>query len=261
MPVMSVRVAVATALLAAVMLSPVAAAEPDHELVFEASRSAWTEFELTRPLHVQQPVPRVEGGGRVAGFVLEHVDEERRANARIVFVGMAPITKAPVPMSYAGQLPAGRYRVVVFADRPLRVAIPVNEPGLVVRPTRPVSTMVRTASAQAAEGMTATAARAAGALPASAAGFLFSRVDGNRVDQFRICATRGQSCPATTGFAPPSPLPVVEPPVEFPQTANGGVKVIGVPAESRTRDALATIDGVRRGTTTVLLGSLSYRLR
>lgn len=258
---MSLRSLAVAALLAAAALSPAASAEPANELVFEASRSAWTEFELSRPLQVRQPVPRVEGGGRVAGFVLEHVDEERRANARIVFVGLAPITKAPVPLSYAGQLPAGRYRLVVFADRPLRVAIPVNEPGLVVRPTRPVSTLVRTASSKAAEGATATAARAAGALPASAAGFLFSRVDGNGVDQFRICATRAQNCPATIGFVPPSPLPYLESPVAVPHFNNGGVTVVGVAAEPQARDALATLDGVRRGTTTLLLGSLSYRLR
>jgi hypothetical protein len=256
----SVRRSLVGALLGTALCAPTAAADPSRELVIEASTSAWTEFELTEPLQVQQPIPRFEGGGRVFGIALEPV--ERQAAGRIVAVAMSSITRTPMPMGFTSQLPPGRYRLVVFAEEPIRVSIPLAEGGRVVRPTRPVTTMVRTATSTAADGVTAAAARATEAVPAGMGGFLFSRVDGDRVDQFRLCATKAATCPSNLlPVVPPAPVPTVDSPATVPHAQDGTVTAARVFAAARSRDALATIDGVRRGSSTLLLGSLAYRLR
>lgn len=248
-------------LVAAAGLSPSASSAPPEDLVFEASRNAWTEFEVKERLVFSAP-PRLEGGGRTAGIAVELVEPQRTGSSQIVAVGLAPVTDKPILFGFTGDLMPGRYRVVMFAEQRLRVVVPLGDPrrGRLVRPARAVSTTIGSARTSAVDGVSAATARIRSAVPSGSQAFLFRRAEGgNRADQSRLCATAAASCPAGERLpALPSPLPRI--PIDGPESTDsvGGRRVL---AEDAPRDAVTSLEGARSGVTTLLLGSLAYRLR
>lgn len=247
-------------LVAAAGLSPSASAAPPEDLVFEASRSAWTEIEVKERLVFSGP-PRFEGGGRTAGIAVELVPR-RTGGSQIVAVGLAPVTAEPLLFGFTGELLPGRYRVVMFGEQPLRVVVPLGDPrgGRLVRPTRAVSTLIGVARTSAVDGVSAATARIRAVVPSGSQAFLFRKAEGGtRADQSRLCATVAASCPVGERLpALPSPLPRI--PLDVPESTDS-VSGRWVLAEDAPRDAVTSLDGARSGVTTLLLGSLSYRLR
>lgn len=262
---MSLRSVLVAAAVVAAALAPGAAAEPSDQLIFKATGSAWTEFELPRREQLRSVQPRLVGGKQYAGVVLEHIGAARDSASRYAAFRFAPLLSEPRNFSGTSVLPAGRYRVVVLADAPVTVVFVLANSGggKTVRADRRVTTLIGTARATAVDGPGSATARVRTAVPADFGAFLLSRVDGTHVDQSRLCATRAAQCPSPLlPQPPPSPLPAGPPSASgTPSVADGAVMIGLVAPESQARDAVASIDGLHRGTTTLTVASLAYLLR
>lgn len=194
------------------LLPSTASAEVERGwIVVEGIGGSTTEWELDADLAIEMDGNRpyvLTGGGEYAGALLEPVlrrtspvgavqvrafaDETREAVARIGF-----------------RLESGRYRVTLFGNGPVRVALPHRDREaegirIVTRKRLPVSFLGRSEALDAGYG--SSRIDLAGALPAGRRALLLNLETGTRVGRFQSCATAGDECEEPLlPFCPPSP--------------------------------------------------------
>lgn len=263
LPVLRTRLAVSAALLLgfAAVLSP-ARAEPGDELVVDAVRSAYVDVELTQDTALQSPdAVEIRGGGRYTSVLVMPLDPARGRPA--VSAGatvLREVTPKVVPEGF-GDLPAGRYRVVVLTDRPVRWVLRLDDgsAGMRVRATRPVTATYAVGRTQVtATGASSAQVRLVGAVPAGASARLVASLAGTRADQVRLCAVEPGGRCAGQVLPISAPAGLDYPNVEAPSTGDQLPSRSESPTRT-TRDAVLTVDGVRSGTTTLVLASLAFR--
>ena len=144
--------------------------------VFAADSTATTTIELSSPARIALSRPDVESSGRYAGFYLVHDDGSTRvAFLSLLRAAAAPATKWDLPyvwlandaFAQAGDpdvrdlaLPAGRYRLYVLGDRPVRIRAAVTAgSGVTARADSPAAAHFGEAVVPFAPGSTAQTAR------------------------------------------------------------------------------------------------------
>ena len=264
-PVMRPGLALAAAAIVGVAgLAPAGAADEVEGLVVEAQRSAWVDVELRQDRQVRPSGVEVVGGGRWASVLVLRL--EPRTGRPSVAAGVTvlrEVSDEPVPQGF-GDLVAGRYRVVVLAERPVRVAFTTDDggDGLLVRATRPLATAYSSGAQRVTgPGPSAASVRLPGRVPAGFTAQLAGRLDTDRAGTFLLCAAapreecRGQLLP----LSPPSPLPP-QPDVAPPSASSGGASHAWAQPVDRPRDGLLAVDGVSRGDAELRLAVLAFRL-
>lgn len=123
---------------------PNAAASTPQALTVAAQGTFEIPLVLTRSTVLDQARMTVSGSGRVLGFaILDRTGKFVGAEARVA--GWTDPTAKDAPLRVwtspeSLKLPAGRYRLVVLADAPVRISVPMRTgSGQSLRATRPTS--------------------------------------------------------------------------------------------------------------------------
>lgn len=132
------------ATVATALAVPNAMAPTPQALTVVASGTFETPLVLARPAVLDQARMTVSGKGRVAGFAILH-RTGKFVGAEVRVAGWTDPTSREAPVRATLnfeeiKLPAGQYRLVVFADAPVRLSVPLRSgTGQSLRATRPTT--------------------------------------------------------------------------------------------------------------------------
>ncbi len=219
--------AVAVLLLGALVPGTASAAPERGVLVVEGRGGTTTTLVVTEPISLRSAEATLTGGGEYAGVLLEPLDRQPQSGrlGAVQIRAFRDSTRTVVtPLGADGAIEPGRYTVVLLGQGPVRASYPLQSPdapGVRVVPRTPLPVrFLGRAEALPAGSFGKARVELPGALPAGRRAIQVALRDRTSVEDFRMCATSGSTCPGALPFAPPSPVPA--PPAGAPLPGQAG---------------------------------------
>ncbi|MBC7374702.1 MAG: hypothetical protein H7323_12000, partial [Frankiales bacterium] len=220
--------AAALVLAAALPVTAATAGTDDGLLVIEGAGNSTGELVLRAPADVDG-AGTLTGGDAYAGVLIEPVGASMGRFGLLQVRAFRDGTQtALAQLGIAGRLEAGRYRVTVLGDRPVRATFALADTSAPVLRVRARTRLAVTFLGRAEEvpaGRSRAAVRFPRSLPAGKQALIGSLMRGVRIDDQQMCATRSTAC--RSGL-----------PTSIATDDEALLTVLPVPATSQVRDLL-----------------------
>lgn len=225
-PAVSVRVLlVAVTAVVAALLSGPAAAEPQRGLlVVQGLGGSSAELVVARRVQLRHPLPELSGGGEYAAVLLEPVQREP---GRAGVLGAVQVrafsdgtSQQVAPLDVEDELPAGRYRVTLLGQGPVRAAYDMadpNAPGLVLSPRTRITPQFFGRAERLPSGYSTARVELPGSVPSGRRVVQVGLTEGVSADDYRMCVTTGSGCARRVLPLCPSAVPCPAPEADLPR--------------------------------------------
>ena len=236
------RAVAALMLAAALPMTAATAGTDDGRLIVEGAGNSTGELVLRAPVEVDG-AGTLTGGDAYAGVLIEPVGTSVGRIGLLQIRAFRDGTQTALArIGDAGRLEAGRYRVTVLGDRPVRATFTLADtsaPALRVRTRARLAVAFLGRAEEVPAGRSRAAVRFTRSLPAGRQALIGSLMRGIRIDDQQMCATRENACPAGL----PTSIAIDDEPK---------LNVVDVPATAQVRDVLYTVEGYYREEAEVL---------